>query len=182
LSASGTIEAVDEPAPRVEVEAITPIEEENVEEPAEDTPAEITAKESEETGEQATEVSETKSEEAAPIEVTAPPAENTESVKNTPKVTQQAEALKAALRRAQANQKNVAKPQPGRQNPPTKKVSDKPVEYRRRAMLLGKKASRTITADNGEVIVDEGAEITEEVLQKAKLANKFIELSMNYTP
>ena len=55
------------------------------------------------------------------------------------------------------------------------------VDDRRRTMLLGKKAARTITADNGEVIVSEGAEITEEVLQKAKLANKYIELSMNYT-
>lgn len=86
------------------------------------------------------------------------------------------------MRRAQANQKNAVKPQAGRQNPPTKKVSDKPVEDRRRAMLLGKKAARTITADNGEVLIEEGAEITEEVLQKVKLANKFIELSMNYTP
>ena len=32
---------------------------------------------------------------------------------------------------------------------------------------------------NGIVIVEAGADITEEVLQKAKLANKFIELSMN---
>jgi len=89
--------------------------------------------------------------------------------------------LKAALRRAQA-QKGGAKPQPGRTNPTAKKPTDKPVEDRRRAMLLGKKAARTITADNGEVIVESGAEITEEVLQKAKLSNKFIELSMNYTP
>ncbi len=90
--------------------------------------------------------------------------------------------MKAALRRAQANQKGGAKPQPGRTNPTAKKPTDKPVEDRRRAMLLGKKAARTITADNGEVIVESGAEITEEVLQKAKLSNKFIELSMNYTP
>ena len=83
--------------------------------------------------------------------------------------------MKAALRRAQANQKGGAKPQ-------NKKPTDKPVDERRRAMLLGKKAARTITADNGEVIVESGAEITEEVLQKATLANKFIELTMNYKP
>ncbi|MCI6085713.1 MAG: photosystem reaction center subunit H, partial [Selenomonas sp.] len=50
---------------------------------------------------------------------------------------------------------------------------------RHRRFLLGKKATRTIKMDNGIVIVEEGQDITEEVLQKAKLANKFIELSMN---
>ncbi|MCE5284728.1 MAG: PRC-barrel domain-containing protein [Pelosinus sp.] len=50
---------------------------------------------------------------------------------------------------------------------------------RHRKYLLGKKASRRIETDNGVVIVDEGGEITEEVLQKAKLAGKFVELSMN---
>ena len=87
--------------------------------------------------------------------------------------------MKAALRRAQANQKSSKNPQQNRQNPQNKKSPA--VDDRRRTMLLGKKSTRTIKADNGEVIVEEGAEITEEVLQKAKLANKYIELSMNYT-
>ena len=119
--------------------------------------------------------------EEMPIEV--PVNEVEESVKNTPKVTQQAEALKAALRRAQASQKTTGKtPQQNRQNPQAKKTpNDRTVDDRRRTMLLGKKSTRTITADNGDLIVEEGAEITEEVLQKAKLANKYIELSMNYT-
>lgn len=56
---------------------------------------------------------------------------------------------------------------------------DKAAEDRHRRFLLGKKASRRITTDNGIVIVEAGADITEEVLQKAKLANKFVELSMN---
>lgn len=86
--------------------------------------------------------------------------------------------MKAALRRAQA--KGTGKPQPNRQGSQTKKpVSDK--DDKRRAMLLGKKATRTITADNGEVIVNEGAEITEEVLHRARIANKYMELTMNYT-
>lgn len=86
------------------------------------------------------------------------------------------------MRRAQANQKSTGKnPPPGRPNTQKKIPNDKSTDDRRRIMLLGKKAARTITADNGEVIVTEGAEITEEVLQKAKLANKYIELSMNYT-
>ena len=56
---------------------------------------------------------------------------------------------------------------------------DKAQEDRHRRFLLGKKATRKIEMDNGIVIVDAGAEITEEVLQKAKLANKFTELAMN---
>lgn len=58
-------------------------------------------------------------------------------------------------------------------------VTSSSAEDRHRRFLLGKKATRRITTDNGIVIVEEGADITEEVLQKAKLANKFIELSMN---
>lgn len=60
-----------------------------------------------------------------------------------------------------------------------KQSADKTTEERHRRFLLGKKAARTIKMDNGIVIVEAGADITEEVLQKAKLANKFIELSMN---
>lgn len=61
----------------------------------------------------------------------------------------------------------------------TKQQADKVADDRHRRFLLGKKASRRITTDNGIVIVEAGADITEEVLQKAKLANKFVELSMN---
>lgn len=58
-------------------------------------------------------------------------------------------------------------------------MADRATEERHRRFLLGKTATRTISMDNGIVIVEAGASITEEVLQKAKLANKFIELSMN---
>lgn len=169
LPANDAGESDDESAIHTEVESITPIEDE---ESAEDAVTEISSDESE--------VEDTESAEDAPIEIEAPTADE-ESVKNTPKVTQQAEALKAALRRAQANQKGAKGSQPNR-NPQGKKPSGDKVDDRRRTMLLGKKATRKITADNGDVIVEEGAEITEEVLQKAKLANKYIELSMNYTP
>ena len=47
------------------------------------------------------------------------------------------------------------------------------------AVFYSAKTGRRITTDNGIVIVESGADITEEVLQKAKLANKFVELSMN---
>jgi uncharacterized protein YrrD len=55
-----------------------------------------------------------------------------------------------------------------------KKFDDKQRKY-----LLGKKAARRIETDNGVVIVEQGGEITEEVIQKAKLAGKFVELSMS---
>ena len=58
-------------------------------------------------------------------------------------------------------------------------AADKATEERHRRFLLGKKAARDIQMDNGIYIVKAGQEITEEVLQKAKLANKFIDLSMN---
>ena len=50
---------------------------------------------------------------------------------------------------------------------------------RHRKFLAGKKAARRIAADSGVVIVEQGGEITEEVIQKARLAGKFLELSMN---
>lgn len=55
-----------------------------------------------------------------------------------------------------------------------KKPDEKFLKY-----LLGKKASRNITSDNGVLIVAQGGEITDEVLQKARLAGKFVELTMN---
>ena len=63
--------------------------------------------------------------------------------------------------------------------PAEEKNADRVNEDRHRRFLLGKKATRTIKMDNGVVIVEAGADITEEVLQKAKLGNKFIELSMS---
>ncbi len=123
----------------------------------------------------APEVPEMPTEEVAPVMPEMP----TEEVAPTPEpepakaaaMTQQAEALKAALQRAMANQSKPA--------PKKSAAAEKATEERHRRFLLGKKATRTITADTGAVIVEEGADITEEVLQKAKLANKFIDLSMN---
>lgn len=63
------------------------------------------------------------------------------------------------------------------EEPAEDKNADRVNEDRHRRFLLGKKATRTIKMDNGVVIVEAGADITEEVLQKAKLGNKFIELS-----
>ena len=97
----------------------------------------------------------------------APPAPETKQEQMSG--TNQAEALKAALKRAMANQQKAA---PAPEKPAPKKSAGK-------MPLLGKKAVKTIIADNGNIIIEEGEQITEEVLQKAKIANKLIELSMN---
>ncbi|AIF52266.1 PRC-barrel domain-containing protein [Pelosinus sp. UFO1] len=57
--------------------------------------------------------------------------------------------------------------------------SVKKFEEKQRAYLLGKKATRRIEADNGVVIVEQGGEITKEVIQEAQNAGKLVELSMN---
>ena len=119
-------------------------------------------------------------EEIPAVEEVAPVAEEIPKTTRKPKVsamTAQAEALKAALKRAMENQRAAQK---SSTSAPKSFGSEKAVDERRKMMLLGRKVTRTITADNGTVIVEAGADITEEVLQKAKLANKFIELSMNY--
>ena len=86
-------------------------------------------------------------------------------------MTKQAEGLKAALQKAKANQQTESAPQ--------RKHVEKAVDERRRRVLLGKHATKTITAESGTLVVEAGAEVTEEVLQRARLSNKFIELSMN---
>lgn len=92
-------------------------------------------------------------------------------------MTQQAEDLKAALKKARASQQVTAQePQP---MIPQRKQVEKAVDERRRRVLLGKHATKTITAESGTLVVEAGAEVTEEVLQRARLSNKFIELSMN---
>ena len=77
----------------------------------------------------------------------------------------------------------AAETMPAAEEPVAEPAEDKSAERvnedRHRRFLLGKKATRTIKMDNGVVIVEAGADITEEVLQKAKLGNKFIELSMS---
>lgn len=53
------------------------------------------------------------------------------------------------------------------------------IEEKSKRFMIGKKASRKIQTESGLLIVDQGGEITEEVIQKAKLANKFVELTMS---
>lgn len=60
-------------------------------------------------------------------------------------------------------------------------VSD-PVEVfeaRQRQYLAGKKATKRIVGTGGEIIVDAGAVVTEEIIEKALAMDKYIELTMN---
>ena len=105
-----------------------------------------------------------------------PPVQEEKAAEEDKKIaamTQQAEDLKAALKKARESQQT--------QKPMTsqKKQVEKAVDERRRRVLLGKHATKTITAESGTIVVEAGAEVTEEVLQRARLSNKFIELSMN---
>lgn len=72
--------------------------------------------------------------------------------------------------------------EPQEQTEPVERETDdlaKMFEEKQRKYLLGKTASRRIEADNGVVVVEQGEEITEAVLQKATLSGKFVELSMS---
>lgn len=100
--------------------------------------------------------------------------------KAAPAVAKKAEEKPAPAKEAVKPATPAPAAQPAAEKPDqAKQLADKATEERHRRFLLGKKAARTIKTDNGIVIVEAGKDITEEVLQKAKLANKFIELSMN---
>ena len=52
-------------------------------------------------------------------------------------------------------------------------------EEKQRRYLLGKRVNRRITAADGSVIIEQGSEITEEILQRIREEDKMIELTMN---
>ena len=110
---------------------------------------------------------------AEPVEETAPAEETPAEEPAAPEET--------AAPEAPAEEPASAAEEPAPEAPAEDEAKDaeRANEDRHRRFLLGKKATRTIKMDNGVVIVEAGADITEEVLQKAKLGNKFIELSMS---
>ncbi|MDR3349707.1 MAG: PRC-barrel domain-containing protein [Acidaminococcales bacterium] len=59
------------------------------------------------------------------------------------------------------------------------KDATKKFEDRQRTFMIGKKANRKIVTDNGVEIINPGEEVTDEVIQRAKAAGKFVELSMS---
>ena len=115
-------------------------------------------------------------EETAPVAAPAAPAEEPAPAMPEP---EPAPAPVAHPAMAVVEDPAPAEPAPAAAEPAEDKSAERVNEDRHRRFLLGKKATRTIKMDNGVVIVEAGADITEEVLQKAKLGNKFIELSMS---
>ena len=117
---------------------------------------------------------------AEPAKAEAPKAEPKQEAKPAEPKAVPAPAPKA-------EQKQEAKPAPKAEPAkaeapkadPSIQMADKATEERHRRFLLGKTVTRKITTDSGVVLVNEGDTVTEEVLQKVKIANKFIDLSMN---
>ncbi len=52
-------------------------------------------------------------------------------------------------------------------------------EEKQRRYLLGKRVNRRISANDGSIIIEQGSEITEDVLQRIREEDKMIELTMN---
>ena len=52
-------------------------------------------------------------------------------------------------------------------------------EEKQRRYLLGKRVNRRITANDGSTLIEQGAEITEDILQRIREEDKMIELTMN---
>ena len=121
-----------------------------------------------------------------PISTVEEPAYEAPAEEPAPTEEPAAEASESAAAEesaAEAPAETIESAAPAAEEPAADAAEDKSAERvnedRHRRFLLGKKATRTIKMDNGVVIVEAGADITEEVLQKAKLGNKFIELSMS---
>lgn len=107
----------------------------------------------------------------------APKAE----VKETPKT----EAPKADVKEAPKTEapKPQVKEAPKTEAPKAvdaaAQLADKATEERHRRFLLGKTVTKDIVSATGVVLAKTGDVVTEEILQKVKMANMFIDLSMN---
>ena len=112
----------------------------------------------------------------------APKVEVKEAPKaETPKVEVK-EAPKTETPKAEAPKPQV-KEAPKTETPKTvdaaAQMADKATEERHRRFLLGKTVTKDIVSATGVVLAKTGDVVTEEILQKVKMANMFIDLSMN---
>ena len=102
-------------------------------------------------------------------------------VKEAPKVEVK-EAPKTETPKAEAPKPQV-KEAPKTETPKTvdaaAQMADKATEERHRRFLLGKTVTKDIVSATGVVLAKTGDVVTEEILQKVKMANMFIDLSMN---
>ena len=119
------------------------------------------------------EIKEAPKAEAPKVEVKEAPKAETSKVEEAPKTeTPKAEAPKPQVKEA-----------PKTETPKTvdaaAQMADKATEERHRRFLLGKTVTKDIVSATGVVLAKTGDVVTEEILQKVKMANMFIDLSMN---
>ena len=126
------------------------------------------------------EVKEAPKTEAPKVEVKEAP--KTEAPKVEVKETPKTETPKAETPKAEAPKPQV-KEAPKTETPKTvdaaAQMADKATEERHRRFLLGKTVTKDIVSATGVVLAKTGDVVTEEILQKVKMANMFIDLSMN---
>ena len=141
---------------------------------------------------------EKKTEIIAPVETPAVAAPKTEAPKIEVKEAPKAETPKAEVKEApkaeapkaeikEAPKTEAPKPQvkeaPKAETPKAvdaaAQLADKATEERHRRFLLGKTVTKDIVSATGVVLAKTGDVVTEEILQKVKMANMFIDLSMN---
>ena len=121
--------------------------------------------------------------EAPKVEVKEAPT--TEAPKVEVKEAPKAETPKVEVK--EAPKAEAPKPQvkeaPKTETPKTvdaaAQMADKATEERHRRFLLGKTVTKNIVSATGVVLAKTGDVVTEEILQKVKMANMFIDLSMN---
>ena len=111
------------------------------------------------------EVKEAPKTEAPKVEVKEAP--KTETPKAEVKEAPKTEAPKAQVKEAPKAVDTAAQ------------MADKATEERHRRFLLGKTVTKDIVSATGVVLAKTGDVVTEEILQKVKMANMFIDLSMN---
>ena len=134
------------------------------------------------------EIKEAPKAEAPKVEVKEAPKTETPKVEvkeapkaETPKVEVK-EAPRTETPKAEAPKPQV-KEAPKTETPKTvdaaAQMADKATEERHRRFLLGKTVTKDIVSATGVVLAKTGDVVTEEILQKVKMANMFIDLSMN---
>ena len=163
-------------------EIIAPVETPAVAAPKTEAPkAEI--KEAPKAEAQKAEVKEAPKAEAPKVEVKeAPKAESPKiEVKEAPKTeTPKAEVKEAPKTEAPKPQvKEAPKAEAPKAVDAAAQLADKATEERHRRFLLGKTVTKDIVSATGVVLAKTGDVVTEEILQKVKMANMFIDLSMN---
>lgn len=136
---------------------------------------------------------EKKTEIIAPVETPAVAAPKAEAPKVEVKEAPKAEAPKAEVKEApkaevkeapkaeapKAQVKEAPKAEAPKAVDAAAQMADKATEERHRRFLLGKTVTKDIVSATGVVLAKTGDVVTEEILQKVKMANMFIDLSMN---